>query len=206
MYTVLYRIKYACVGNVFRIIRLILSFLPIIGYVLPIASLEIITKESEISAGSLSMITLFTNKSIDLGSLFDLFSKNSVLGLYGVLALAFFFASLALGVVAFFLIPIVNKKVKSPLHAVLHLISMVLYFLAPFMLSKFCSALTASGIEASCETKFGIYIGAALFFAAAIADIIAITRPFDENDNKYIPNDELQKEYAISIGAMSKDG
>ncbi|MGN0468912.1 MAG: hypothetical protein ACI4GY_09335 [Acutalibacteraceae bacterium] len=207
LHSTLYRIKYAAVGTPLRIIRLICAFLPIIGYVIPLASLSLSgTQNGDLSIKSISLITLFTNKDIDLKQIFSLLSTEKEVGMFGLLALGFLFLSLLLGVIAFFLVPLVSKRIKNPVHAVLHTLSLVLYSLSPFMLSKFCEAYNTAALgTAECSVQFGIYIGAALFALSVVFDIIVITRPVGENDNKYIPTDELQREYAISIGAIKED-
>ncbi|MCM1545369.1 MAG: hypothetical protein NC110_08745 [Ruminococcus sp.] len=209
MNTKLNRIKFAAVGTPLRIARLALSFLPIIGYVLPLASMTITPNGGEeISLKSLSLIALFTNKQIKLGELIAMLSNSEAktAGILGLAALASLFLSLLVAVIAFFLIPLNAKRPASPVQAVLHALSIPLYALAPMVLSKFAAEYTAAGLgTASSSYGWGIIIGAVLFLAVFIVDIIVAATPLGEKDGKYIPTDELQREYAISIGAIAED-
>lgn len=210
MNTLFKRIAYATVGTPLRIARLALSFLPILGYIVPLANLSIEQAGAEaLDLKNASVLTLFLNKSVDLKAALSLVSNADskqagifVLASFGVLAL-----SLLLGVIAFFLVPLVNKKPRSPIHAVLHALSIVFYSLTPFMLSKFCTAFADCGLgTATSSVGFGLFIGITLFAVAMIVDIIVVCTPVGEKDNKYIPvEDELQREYGIKAGLIAED-
>ncbi len=209
LHTTLHKLKFATIGNKVRIARLVCAFLPVIGYVLPLASLNIKTSAGvESDLGGLSLISIFTNKSIALGDLFSMLSNadTKTAGIYGVLSLGFLFLSLLLGVIAFFLIPIMLKRPKSPIQAILHALSIPLYALSPFILSRFCAEYAAAGLgTAQSSYGWGIYIGAALFVVAFILDIIVATKPIDEKEIKYVPTETFERKYAISIGAITED-
>ena len=154
----------------------------------------------------ISVISLFTKESLKIGKLFkDGIDFNNHLPL---LVLA---ASLLFGVIAFFLIPILFKKPKQPVTLIAHIISLGLYasnlFIFPAKLIFTADTATGS-IVGSGSIRFGLYIGIALFAIALILDIIVLAKPLKENDGKYVPSrekDELQYEYALSIGAIEAE-
>ncbi len=210
MHTLFKRIGFAVAGTPLRIARFVLAFLPIIGYVVPLANLSIEPSGAQaLNLKNASVLTLFLNKSVDLKAALSLVSNSEskqagifVLASLGVLAL-----SLLIGVIAFFLVPLVNKKPRSPIHAVLHALSIISYSLTPVMLSKFCAAYADCGLgTVTCSVAFGTYIGIALFAIAMIVDIIVVSTPVGEKDNKYIPvDDELQRQYGINAGLIDED-
>lgn len=208
MHTKLNKIKFALIGTPMRIVRLVLSFLPLIGYVVPLASLSINPADGEaINMKAVSMISIFTSK-LDFGALMNMVSnaETKTVGMLGLASLACLFLSLLLAVVAFFLIPLNFNRPASPVQAILHVLSIPLYALSPLVLSKFVSEYASAGLgTAESSYGWGIFIGAAIYLAVFIVDIIISATPLDEKDGKYIPTDELQREYAISIGAITED-
>ncbi len=210
MNTFFKRVSFATVGTPLRIVRFALSFLPIIGYVLPLAKITVEQKGAEaLNIGGASLITLFTNKSVDLKGIFAMLSSADTkqAGTFAVATLGALALSLLFGVIAFFFVPLVNKHPRSPVNAVLHCLSTALYTASAFMLPKFCSAFAELGLgTAQSSMGFGVYIGIALFAIVFILDIIVSATPVGEKDNKYIPvDDDLQREYAISAGHIEKD-
>ena len=207
MHSNLNMLKFSVVGNLIRILRFAFAFLPIVGYVLPLCDYRrIVDGETIIDEKGISVISLFTKEPLKIGNLFkDGIDLNNHLPL---LVLA---ASLLFGVIAFFLIPILFKKPKQPVTLIAHILSLCLYtsnlFIVPRMFTFVAD--TASGsIESNASICFGLYIGIALFAIAMILDIIVLTRPVKETDGKYVPNrekDELQYEYALSIGAIEAE-
>lgn len=203
MHTTLHKIKFAAVGNVLRIVRLVCSFLPIVAYLLPVLSFVDKLEDGSFSEPvSFSLLDIFISDSFnyDLGSLFLDFlsgpSNNS--SWYQSLSLVLIFASLLFGVIAFFSIPLYTKKFKTPLQAILHFISLATFAAAPIVFAL------KGGFEF--KIPIGIYVGIGLFALAFILDIAVAVKPLKKNDGRYIPkDDQLQREYAISIGAISED-
>lgn len=210
MNTFFKRVSFATIGTPVRIARLALSFLPILGYIVPLANLSIEQSGADaLNLKNASVLTLFTNKSVDLGAAMSLISNadSKQAGIFTLASLGVLALSLLIGVIAFFLVPLANKKPRTPVHAILHCLSIVSYSLTPFMLSKFCAAFAACGLgTATSSVGFGLYIGIALFALAFIADIIVCATPVGEKDNKYIPvDDDLQREYGIKAGILTED-
>lgn len=205
LYTTLNRLKFAVVGNTLRIFRLVFSFLPIVAYIVPFASLSITpTNGKEVKLGGLGLVSLFTGD-LKLSTFTELLSnaQSKQVGISGLIWLGVLAMSLLIGVVTFFLIPILNKKPRSAVYAILHAASLVLYSVSPIMLSRFVAAYNTANLgQASGSASWGLFVGIGLFAIAVIIDILVAIKPLEENDGKYIPKDELQIEYAKSIGAI----
>ncbi|MBQ8029013.1 MAG: hypothetical protein IJ262_06370 [Clostridia bacterium] len=203
------KISFSAVGTPLRIARLAFSFIPIVAYLLPLGSFSITSGESTFALNDVSLLSLILdlikNKTLDLGGFISFLTAQASSGNFaGILAVVFYILSLVIGIIAFFCVPFACKKLRTPLHAILHLLSTVLFAVSPVLFSSFCSALPAAS-EAVCSGKNGIYVGIALFALVSVLDIIIAATPLNEKDGKYIPTDELQREYAISIGAIKED-
>lgn len=207
LYSGLNKLKFAVVGNVLRILRLVFSFLPILGYVVPFGTLHLASEEAGavVNADPINAIALFTNETFKAQDLLKLVTDgvHQDTDLLAILTFGVVAGSLLFGVLAFFFIPILFRHPRNPVIAVFHAIALGLYAAGPAMFLHFLAAYDAAGYGAiSGKTSFGIYIGIALFAVALILDIIVLATPLKETDGKYVPKDELQIEYAKSIGAM----
>lgn len=199
MHTSLNMLKFSVVGTPLRIARLALAFLPILGYVVPLGSINLTTSGGQlVSADTINAIQFFTNDNFKIMDLFKLITadgapKSALLSL-GALVL-----SLLFGVIAFFLIPILFRHPKQPVSAVFHVFSIAAYATAPFMFNKMITGIP--GAEGS--VSWGTFVGLALFVIALIVDMVLLFIPLKDADGKYIPDankDLLQAEYAESIG------
>lgn len=198
LHSTLHKLKFSVVGNPSRILRFIFSFLPILGYVVPLASLKIQSETFSAEIGNINAIAFFTDKNFKIMDIFKLVTSDLSVQMnkLALLSIVFLVLSLLFGVIAFFLIPILCSKVKQPVTFIFHCLSLALYSMAPMWFGKFVEA-------AGCEggAKWGIYIGIALFAIACIIDVIVLIVHVDELEYKYIPKDDvLQREYAMSIG------
>lgn len=210
LYSFLNKLKFAVVGTPLRIVRLICSFLPIIGYVVPLASLSLQSADgaTSIDVGAINAIAFFTKDGFKIGDILSLLtdSANKQADNFALISLGLLVLSLLFGILAFFFIPILFAKPKNIVIAIFHFISIALYTASPIMFTRFVEAYNSNGFgTCSGSPSFGIYIGFALFLIALVLDVVVKTRPIGENDGKYIPKDELQREYAISIGAIKPD-
>ena len=210
MNTKLHKLKFATIGTPLRIARLVLSVLPIVGFVLPLAALTLGAPSGSgdpIAINNFSVISLFTSD-FGIKQLLEMPSQEGLktAGIFGLVSVGLLALSLLFGVIAFFITPILFNKPKSPVQAVLHCISTVLYASFPFAFARFAAEYTASGLApAETSTGWGIFVGILLFLIVFVVDIIIAVKSIDEKAWKYIPKDELQLEYAISIGAVSAD-
>ena len=202
MHSALNKLKFACVGTPLRIARLALSFLPIVGYVLPLAAYTGESGAGVIDEKSISLISFFTKDSLKIGALMDGASKyGSILKAPWFLPLAALALSLLLGVIAFFLIPILAGRPRQPVTCALHVLALGLYGSNLFLYPRFIASGGAAG-----GTRFGIYIGIALFVLALAADIAVLSVKLKPGDGKYVPvEDELQREYAVAAGYITPD-
>lgn len=210
MHVFLSRLKYSVIGTPLRLIRFIAAFMPILGYVVPLASLNLAGKDGTvIEVGAINAIAFFTNDNFKIMDIFKLLtdSANQAADKYALMSLALLVLSLLFGVIAFFLIPIMNKKPQTPVIAVLHIGSIILYGAAPILFNRFVAEYNALSLgQCSGSLSWGMSVGAALFLIVSVIDIILCVKPVDENDYKYIPvDDTLQRQYAISIGAITED-
>lgn len=207
MHTYLNKLKFNVVGNPMRILRLVFSFLPIVGYVVPLASVSFQTADGVTDIKNFSLLSLFLDKQVSIGAIFALLSDSTKqAGVWALTVLGLLAASLLFGVIAFFLVPFATRNLRSSVHAVFHAICIVLYALSPVMLPRFLEAYTATGLaQAAGTVGWGIYLGIALFAVAFVFDLINTLKPLGDKDGKYIPTDELQREYAVSIGAITPD-
>ena len=183
----LHLLKYAVIGTPWRLIRLIFAALPLLGYLLPMAKIE------GTRAFSFSVLNLFL-KSETFGVNDLLSGADAVRPFYP--GLVFAAGALLLAVLAFFLIFILLKHPKSPVIAVLHALSLVAYVAAAF---RARSLLAGSGLG---SLAIGAWLGIAAFASGFALDLLLLVLPVREDALRYVPKDELQLEYAVSIGAV----
>lgn len=210
MHVRLNMLKYSVVGSKLRLARLIMSFLPIIGYIVPLAALNIEGNDgTKVGASAVSALAFFMTDSFKFADVFSLLtdSVNADVDKFALIALILLAASLLFGVIAFFLVPLTHKKPNSPVIAVFHLLSLALYCSAPAVFLKFVSEYRAAALgECTGSVSFGVFIGAVLFAAVLAADIILAVKKVNALEYKYVPTDDtLQREYALSIGAITED-
>ena len=211
--TKLHRFKFSLFGTPLRIARLILCVLPALGFVLPLvnATRDVVMNGGETGTAkvSFSIISLFTGGPDILG-IKDFIKMpfepgTETAGVFGLAAIAILFLSLLLGVVAFFMNFILFNRPKSPVQAVLHGLSTVLYAAFPFVFSMFLTEYNGPTMQYEISAGIGVYVGIILFLIVLAVDIVIAVKPVDEKAWKYVPTDELQREYAISIGAITED-
>lgn len=189
-------LKYAVIGTPWRLIRLICSVLPLVGFLLPMA--YVVGKSGE---GEFSLLLMFTGNK-------DLFSPEHLLEAFkwgspaeqGLLrALIPALGALLLAVIAFFLVFLLFKHPKSTAIVILHALSLVAYT---------CGVLLANQTFQSNQNGsllFGVFLGIAAFALVFLLDIVLLILPVKSEDLRYIPKDELQWDYAISTGNYTNE-
>ncbi len=190
--------KYSVFGTKLRIVRIILSFLPAIGFIIPWASLK-----SEAGSFGIDLLGLFT----DGKSLIDLFS--SVFGNFGLIienmgyegfsgpvtylmvSLLFMILSVLTIVIAFFLILITFKKPKTKAMIITDAISILFTVMFGVM---FTLAISASGtvtafsfgdipvLNASGSVAWGLIVYIVLLFVAMIGNILVAKAPIKSEE------------------------
>lgn len=210
MHTALHLLKYSVIGTPLRIARLVCAFLPILGYVVPMAYLDLNgTDGTQITAKPINAIAFFTNDTFKFADIFKMLtdSANKSADDKALISLVLVLASLLFGVIAFFMIPILFKKPKNPVSAIFHILSIGTYAAAPVFFNKFIESYTSNALgNISGGVMWGITVGIILFAIALVLNIIVFISPAPEKDYKYIPTtDELQREYAIKAGKITED-
>ena len=203
LHTNLHLLRYAVIGTPLRLIRLLCSVLPLLGYLLPMAIFRYADGERPFS-----LLQLFQSDSpFALKQMLPMLKAalagaGSDAGMKLWLALGLALLALLFGVIAFFLILLLFKYPGSPALMILHAVSLALYSVGAFLAGSVLPDLTSAGESA---LGIGAYLGVGAFALVFILDLIILLRPIRKKALRYIPTDELQREYAISIGAIKAD-
>ncbi len=204
-YRTLNMLKYSVAGTKLRIVRIVLSFLPAIGFILPWASIG-----SDKDTLSLDLLGLFTDgtSTIDFfGILFknigDIFSAMSGEGFGG--PVTYFMAGLLmmlLGiitiVVAFFLIFIKFRKPKTNAIWITDVLSIAMTFVAAVLFTvcgnKISGTFAIGSLtfeNAQAGILWGIFVYVALLAVALIGNILVSKADIKSEDE--LENERLEK-------------
>lgn len=186
------RIKYSLFGTKLRIARLVLTFLPAIGFILPWATIN-----SDSNSFQLTLLS-FTGAKSAIDMLVQLFSKSSLLtanmGFEGnggpvtfmLIGTILFFLSALLIVIAFFLNIIMCKKPKTKSTVVFDILS-IAASIASVVIFKIAGTLGAesivftygefNAINASGGISWGYFIALVLLLIAAGINIAVAVAP-----------------------------
>lgn len=186
------RIKYSLFGTKLRIARLILTFLPAIGFILPWATIK-----SDANSFDLSLLS-FTGAKSAIDMLVQLFGKSSLLtanmGFEGnggpvtfmLIGTILFFLSALLIVIAFFLNIIMCKKPKTKSTVVFDILSIVAS-IASVAMFKTAGTLGADSvaftfgefnvINSAGSIAYGYFIALALLLIATGINIAVAVAP-----------------------------
>lgn len=186
------RIKYSLFGTKLRIARLILTFLPAIGFILPWASIK-----SDANSFDLSLLS-FTGAKSAIDMLMQVFGKTSLLTAnmgfednggpvtFMTIGLILFFLSALLIVIAFFLNIIMCKKPKTKSTVVFDILS-IAASIASVVIFKIAGTLASesgaftfgefSAVNASGSIAWGYYIALVLLLVATGINIAVAIAP-----------------------------
>lgn len=160
--------KSAVAGSKLRIVRLVMTFAPLIALVLPLYdfTLSLPFRHTEESVSFLTFILNYLLK-VDIGSVLKLIS-GEVLGdaaLKVVIACVLLLLAVVCGVLNFFVLLISGIKMRYRLNVALNFISTVSWGLAAVFFAQFTSACTAlgGGIITECSLGIGFIVGCVLF-------------------------------------------
>lgn len=160
--------KSAVAGSKLRIVRLVMTFAPLIALVLPLYdfTLSLPFRHTEESVSFLTFILNYLLK-VDIGSVLKLIS-GEVLGdaaLKVVIACVLLLVAVVCGVLNFFVLLISGIKMRYRLNIALNFISTVSWGLAAVFFAQFTSACTAlgGGIITECSLGIGFIVGCVLF-------------------------------------------
>ena len=209
-YRTLNMFAYSVWGTKLRIARIILSFIPIIGFIVPWAYLK-----SDAGSVGIDVIGLFT----DGKSLIDIFSSffgNSSLYFtnmayenyggpvtYTMLGVLFMVLCLLMAVIAFFMILFTNKHPKSKLMVVFDCLSIACAAVSAVLFTlgaKAAQSLTAFNFgdipmySAHGGIMWGFFVAVALLAVALTANILVAKAPAKSHEE--LENERLEKKAA----------
>lgn len=218
-YRALNRLAYSIWGTKLRIARIILSFLPAIGFILPWATLK-----SESGSIGIDMFGLTADKSL-IDVLSDFFGNMSlyitnmkyesfsgVLS-YSMLSVLFMLLSAVFIVVAFFLILITAKKSKTKAMVVFDLLSVCCAVVSAVMFTLATKAApseigvnfgTIPVYNATGSVAWGFFVAIALLVVATVANAMVAKAPAKSDDEleaerlaKKAEKEEAERQKAI---------
>ncbi len=160
--------KSAVAGSKLRIVRLVMTFAPLIALVLPLYNftLSLPFRQSEESVSFLTFILNYLLK-VDIGSVLKLVG-GEVLGdatLKVVIACVLLLVAVVCGVSNFFVLLITGIKLRYKLNVALNLISTISWAVAAVFFAQFTTACAnlGGGIITECSLGLGFVVGCILF-------------------------------------------
>ncbi len=160
--------KSSTVGSKLRIVRLVMTFAPLIALVLPLYNFKITVPFYE-SKQSLSFLTFILDYLLetDIGSAFTLIGgdKLGTATLLVIIACALLLVAVVCGVLNFFVLLISGIKMQYVFNVVLNAISTVCWAVAAVFFVQFTSACESlsGGIITECTLGIGFVVGCVLF-------------------------------------------
>lgn len=160
--------KSAAVGSKLRIVRLIMTFAPLIALVLPLYKFTVtLPFYSETKTVSFLTFVLDYLLKTDIGSAIKL-TGGDVLGnaaLMVVIACALLLFSVVCGVLNFFVLLLSGIKMRYMFNVILNALSTLSFGIASIFFVQFTSACEAlgGGIITNCSLGFGFIVGVILF-------------------------------------------
>ena len=169
--------KSAVAGSKLRIVRLVMTFAPLIALVLPLYNFTLTLPFRE-STESVSFLTFVLNYllKVDIGSVLKLIG-GEVVGnatLKVVIACVLLLVAVVCGVSNFFVLLISGIKLRYRLNIALNLISTISWVVAAVFFAQFTSACTAlgGGIVTECSLGIGFIVGCVLFAINFVLNLV----------------------------------
>lgn len=169
--------KSAVAGSKLRIVRLVMTFAPLIALVLPLYNftLSLPFRHTEESVSFLTFILNYLLK-VDIESVLKLLG-GEVLGgaaLKVVIACVLLLVAVVCGVSNFFVLLISGIKMRYRLNIALNFISTVSWAVAAVFFAQFTSACTAlgGGIVTECSLGIGFVVGCVLFAVNFVLNLV----------------------------------
>lgn len=191
-YKTLNRIAYSIWGTKLRIVRIILSFLPAIGYILPWANMKGDTDSFGLDLFGMtchqSLIKIITCFFKNSGLFFTNMGFEGYSGAvaYTMMSLVAMLLSLVFIVVAFFMILFTAKKPKSKLMSIFDILSVVCAIASAVLFTMGVSAASSQVAfnfgdvvmyNATGGVAWGFYVAIALLLVATVANILVSRAP-----------------------------
>ena len=169
--------KSAAAGSKLRIVRLVMTFAPLVALLLPLYNFTISLPFRE-STESVSFLTFVLNYllKVDIGSVLKLIG-GEVLGdaaLKVVIACVLLLVAVVCGVLNFFVLLISGIKLRYRLNIALNLISTISWGVAAVFFAQFTSACATlgGGIITECSLGIGFIVGCVLFAINFVLNIV----------------------------------
>lgn len=169
--------KSSVVGSKLRIVRLIMTFAPLIALVLPLYKFTV-TLPFYQESKSLSFLSFILDYLLeyDIGSVIKLMGGEVLGSAVTVLVIAcvLLLFSVVCGVLNFFVLLIAGIKMKYVFNVVLNVLSTVSFGAAAVLFSVFTKACVelGGGIITDCSLSYGFIVGCVLFFVNVVLNII----------------------------------
>lgn len=169
--------KSSVVGSKLRILRLILTFAPLIALVLPLYSFKLNVPFSS-GEKSISFLTFVLDYLLetDIGSVTTLMGGD-VLGNAAtmvVIACVLLLLAVVFGVLNFFVLLIAGIKMKYVFNVILNVLATICWAVASVFFMQFTNACTnlGGGIITDCSLGFGFIVGSVLFIVNIVMNIV----------------------------------
>lgn len=198
--------KSAVFGTKLRIVRLVLTFAPLIALVLPLYSftLNLPFNNSEKSISFLTFVLDYLLKT-DIGSVLNLMG-GEVLGTAAtmvVIACVLMLLAVVFGVLNFFVLLIAGIKMKYVFNIVLNVLATVCWAVSAVFFAQFTTACETlgGGIVTECSLGFGFIVGCVLFLVNVAMNVVVgkgLKKQLDEQPSldEFVANEiaELRKQ------------
>lgn len=169
--------KSAIMGSKLRIVRLVMTFAPLIALVLPLFNFKL-TLPFRSGEESISFLTFILNYllKVDIGSVLKLIG-GEVLGtatLMVVIACVLLLLAVVFGVLNFFVLLFSGIQLKYKFNIILNVLATVCWVVASVFFVQFTNACTTlgGGIVTECSLGFGFIVGTVLFIVNVTLNII----------------------------------
>lgn len=169
--------KSAFMGSKLRIVRLVLTFAPLIALVLPLYNftLTLPFNSSEKTVSFLTLILDYILK-VDIGSVLKLLGAE-VLGpaaIMVVVACVLMALAVVFGVLNFIVLIVASIKMKYVFNIVLNVLATICWSSSAIFLVLFSNACTSlgGGIVTECSLGFGFIVGCVLFLVNVVMNVI----------------------------------
>ncbi len=169
--------KSAVVGSKLRIIRLIMTFAPLIALVLPLYKFTITLPFYE-ETKTVSFLTFVLDYLLktDIGSVITLLGGN-VIGKAAtmvVVACGLLLFAVVCGVLNFFVLLISGIKMRYMFNVILNILSTLSFGIAAIFFAQFTTACNelGGGIISNCSLGFGFIVGVVLFIVNVTLNIV----------------------------------
>ena len=192
LYRTLNLLRYSVTGTKMRILRIVMSFIPIVGIIIPWATLK-----SDSATLNYDLLGLFTDGTStinflgmifkDLGGIIGALSAEGFSGpaSFMIFGLVSVLLSIVILVVAFFLIFITFKKPKTKAMVITDILGLVFMGAGIFFFSTACGKIGAEPFSiagltfenASASAEWGIFVFMALGIVALIGNLLFAKSP-----------------------------